>query len=237
MVKKIALAAFAACCLSCAPKSTLVSVQSPGVDSIPPRIGIYPLLATSITDIRPQSTDLVPLDVKLYEADGKYILSPASASELQLTKESLMITGFLATQLASQGFSLIEMPKEIPGYIGEEMDFKVDRFYISTSMLDSLSRVRNLQAVLVGNAFFRNVYHKNKPVEKRVIFSHIKLIEVPSLNVLAQITQPYDPEGVSLNDMTTQVAKELADMARTSYKRAEKRIEQERKDSFPVDGP
>jgi hypothetical protein len=236
MVMRITVAVLAASCLSCATKSSLVSVQSPGVDKIPPRIAIYPLLATSITDIRPQSTDLVPMDVKLYEADGKYILSPASASELQLTKESLMITGFLATQLASQGFSLIELPKEIPGYIGEEMDFKVEKFYVSTSMLDSLSQVRNLQAVLVGNAFFRNVYHKNKPVEKRVIFSHIKLIEVPSLNVLAQITQPYDPEGVSLNDMTTQVAKELADMARTSYKRAEQRIERERREQPSVDG-
>ncbi|UCF04283.1 MAG: hypothetical protein JSV33_10050 [bacterium] len=187
---------------------------SAGVDRIPTEIGIFPLLSTPVGRYgRRGIREAVKMEVRRRAED--IVIVPPTEMELKVTQESQIMTGMLSTDLSAAGFSLKELPVEVaPGWNDPEHPrAKRDAFMISLDLLDEIRDRYGIEALLVGNAFFLAEHYSGLPPERRVTFAHIKVIDIETLDILAQATFPYDSYGDDVEIVTERIALSLAEMA------------------------
>jgi hypothetical protein len=187
---------------------------SVGVERIPTEIGLFPLLSTPVSryDHRRIRT-AVKIDVRRRAED--IVIVPPTEMDLRITQESQIMTGMLSTDLSAAGFSLKELPVEVvPGWNDPDRPrAKRDAFMLSLDLLDELRDRYGIKALLVGNAFFLTEHYSGVPPERRVTFAHIKIIDIETLDILAQATFPYDSYGDDVEIVAESIALSLAEMA------------------------
>jgi hypothetical protein len=205
--------------IGCAgPLSQLTSTRSQGVDKIPTNVTIYPLLSTPVASMSHggevySSSYLKGLGIQ--EINENAVISPPTESEMMITKESRMMTDFLSINLSSHGFSISELPVEIQSETGNISHHTGnDKFFVSLGLLRQMRDAKDLQAIIIGDVFFAN-RRSNYGIEpeKRVVFAHLKIVDVTTLDILGQISLPYDESGVEMNKATKRLAAEFAKMA------------------------
>jgi len=179
----------------------LMSTISAGADRIPTSIGIFPLV----------SAPRAPMGNRriLFGAEkNKIYISPPAETKLAITPMSQIFTGLITSKLSSHGFNLRELPVEVPD---GESNGKHRVFVISLGLLKELHDKYGLEAILLGSVFF------NKPggslSETRATSMHLKLVDAESLEILFQITMPFDEYGEDVNDLAYRAARRMAEMA------------------------
>lgn len=193
---------------ACSGSVSLTSVKSKGVEQIPTRVGLYPIMSTSMRG----ASDGRVFGATLRMSDESIVIAPPAETELSLTGESRMLTDLVSTGLASYGFELTELPFELV-QTDEGEASSGTAFVLTTDLLETLRDHYELDAILIGNAFFWNRHHTGTLYEHRVTFVHLRLVDLYALKILAQITLPYDVAGESLNGTAQQLALELAKLA------------------------
>jgi hypothetical protein len=145
-----------------------------------------------------------PLSVDSRE--GEMFIEAPAQSKLIVNMESQLLTGLLSSDLAYYGFSLKELPVEIPDTESKEVSFAV-----SLDLLRRMKKDYGVEAVLIGNVYFsRDLYEPSRHLVKA---AYIKLIDVETLDILCHISMYYDNEGLDLESAAQAVAAELAIMA------------------------
>jgi hypothetical protein len=212
------------------PLSDLKCIKSENVDYIPKEIALYPILSAPVDTRDADYLQNLSDDPSRYGSTvEKYgegvIIAPPANSQLSVTPESHMMTASLSAELSIHGFSLSQLPVQVP-QIGEEEyieSIPEGSFFLTIDMLQSLNETNNLKAIIIGDVFFRNVYGRDGYHEMRITFAHLKVVDIASLEILGQIYFPYDKIGVSFNPATEKIASQLADLAGlTDRKMAEK---------------
>jgi hypothetical protein len=191
----------------CAARGRLTATRSPGVETLPRNIAIYPLLTTD----SPRRLAIHPrnVDPRAQTLDrGEIFLEAPADSRLVVDLHSQLLTGLLASDLAYHGFELKELPVELPESHPHE---KVTRFAISLKLLDTLREDYDVQAVLVGNVFI--VPDRIRPPERMVKVAYLKLIDIATLDILAHLSLTYDDAGGTLEGAAAAIAEEMAALA------------------------
>ena len=192
--------------VGCAPTSKVISVKSSGVEQIPLKVAIYPLLSSAKPDYHGE--------VRALSSAGNVVIAPPAETQLSITQDSQIMTGLISTQLAAHGFALKELPVEITESETSASSNEVkNAFAISMDLLNQLRENYGIQTLVIGNAFFVNQHLGTSFLGKRVIFAHIKIIDIKSLDVLAQVSLPYNMDGVELNEAAEQISNALARLA------------------------
>ncbi len=210
LVMGLSLLLIAAGCI--ATKVDLVSTKAEGVERIPEKVGLYPLFSTPVgrSGVKVMHR---PLSLKRYE--GNVVITPPTETELLITQESQIMTGLISTQLASAGFSLKELPVEVLPENNDDssQDGVHGKFAISLNLLHSLRENYGLEALVIGNVFFVVEMQPGAPPEKRIVSAHLRIIDIQSLDVLGQVSLPYDAHGQDMNKVADEMALALAEMA------------------------
>lgn len=193
--------------------ANITSTKTAGVDRIPGKIGFYPLLSTPVDRYEHYPGSRVrALSAK--RVGENVVITPPVEFKLSMTQESQILTGMISTQLSTHGFSLKELPVEVLPDDDESITHESRReFVISLNLLEQLREEYGLQALIIGNAFFLVERRPGFVPEKRVISAHIKIIDIESLDVLAQVNLPYDEYGEEMIPVADAIASELARMA------------------------
>jgi hypothetical protein len=188
----------------------VTSTMSPDVDRIPAIVGVHPLLSSPV---RPRgAVRLETLSPKSVAAEEERVyIAPPAETELLLTQQSQVMTDMLSTELASKGFKLKQLPVEVRD--GDDGDGNGDVFVMSLSLLNHLQENYDLGAVVLGNVFF-----VTDPYDRtvKVSVAYLKVVDVRTLDVLAQITGTYAKPGQPIGDVAASMAAELAAMAELS---------------------
>jgi len=139
-------------------------------------------------------------------------IAPAANTELSVTQESQMLTDLLSTDLSSYGFTLKQLPVDLQ--VPQTPDSKEAKaFFISMDLLDDLRTNYGMEAIVLCDAFFTNAFHIGDGPEKRVVSATLKVIDTKTLDVLAQVTLPYNANGSNFNDTAAELAASLARLA------------------------
>jgi hypothetical protein len=185
------------------------STLSPSVEQIPTVVGIYPLLSSPV---RPHGS--LELSMRKLTSSGvdereAYIVPPTE-TKLVLTQQSQIMTDLLSAELASGGFTLKQLPVELRDGDDKNGDGNGEVFVMSLSLLNHLQENYDLGAVVLGNVFF-----VTDPYDRTVQVSvaYLKVVDVQTLDVLAQITGIYDKPGESIGAVANSMAAELTAMA------------------------
>jgi hypothetical protein len=199
------------------PGGKIIGTLSTGIDHIPAKLGLYPFLSTPIQTYGRRYDRIIrhkeSLSVRRSMPDNVVIVPPAE-TDLSITRESQIMTGLISMQLATRGFSLKELPVEVLPQGNDPRTKKEDnRFVISLNLLEQLREEYDLQALIVGNAFFITEVGRGLPPEQRVISAHLKVVDIATLDVLGQVNLTYDSYGVDMNAVSEYLAEELAVMA------------------------
>ena len=201
--------------LGCAPDRIIIqSVKSSGVDQIPKKFGIYPFLSTRMTgaNYTMGSASLLSMSANIAKNKDNVAITPGANTELAITQESQILTDLLSSNLSSYGFALKQLPVDLQ--VPQNPDSKETKtFFISLNLLDDLRTNYGMDTIILCDAFFTNAYQYGVGPEKRVISANIKVIDTKTLDVLAQVTLPYNSEGCELNDTASQLATSLAKLA------------------------
>jgi hypothetical protein len=201
--------AYAACVgamllAGCASGGGEVTVtKSPGVETIPKTVGIYPLLSTETTVPHPRP---IPFSTKA-DREGVYI-TPPTDSKLTLTLQSQMVTDLLGAELSYRGFALKEVPVETPEERGDKHE---NTFYVSLALLEQLREDYGLQALLLGNVYF--VPNRYDPAEFLVRAAYLRMIDVATLDVLCHVSINNGTYGATMEETARQLGLELGAMA------------------------
>ena len=192
--------------LACASKTKMTVTQSPGVDQIPSSIAVYPLLTTQpIIQGRPVDRRSIR-SLSVDSREGEMFIEAPAESKLIVNIESQLLTGLLSADLAYYGFSLKELPVEIP-----DTESKKVTFAVSLDLLRRMNEDYGVDAVLIGNVYFsRDRYEPSKHFVKAAYF---KLVDVETLDILCHLSLYYDYEGLDLESAAQAIAAELAAMA------------------------
>jgi hypothetical protein len=186
----------------------VLSSTSDGVDRIPSKIALYPLLSTPVG--KPVGRwSPATLSVRREKMGDNVVISPPAETDMQITQESQIVTGLISTMLSAVGFSLKELPVEV---LPKGEKDKSSRFVISVNLLEQLREQYDLRTLVIGTAFFI-VDHSYGPSGRRITSAHLKVIDVETLDVLGQVTVPYSTHGEDLNEVSEKLALALADMA------------------------
>jgi hypothetical protein len=138
-----------------------------------------------------------------------YIIPPTD-SELSVTAFSQMMTDLISKDLLYYGFDLRELPVETPDNRSTD-DSKHPIFSISIDLLKHLQEEYNVQAVMIGNAFFSR--NPNSIPTVQVHAAHVKLIDIKTLKVLCQVDWTFSDTGEDINAISEEIAAELAALA------------------------
>lgn len=193
----------------------VTSIKSPGVERISRNLSIYPLLSAPATQYgRGYPASLRGVNVS--QMGDNVVITPPTETQLSLTPESQMLTSLISAQLSHVGFTLKELPVEVPS--GSDTitgtDRKRNTFVISLNLLNQLREKYNIQTLVIGNTFFTDYPSTwNPPVGKKVTFAHLKIIDTKSLEVVAQVNLPYNATGEELNFVAQQMADAVAKLA------------------------
>lgn len=207
------------------PGGEIIGTMTAGVDRIPAKLGLYPLLSTPLESYRKRYEHILrhkaTLSVKRRMPDNVVIVPPTD-SEMIVTRESQIMTGLVSTQLSAFGFSLKELPVEVLSKDNDSTKKDDDRRYtISINLLERLREEYDLQAIVVGSAFFITEAGRGLPPEQRVVSAHLKVVDITTLDVLGQVNLAYDSYGHDMNTVSELIADELAYMAGLASDEAE----------------
>lgn len=181
----------------------VVTTLSPGIESIPVTIGMFPMLTTEAPRPRPW-TGVRPMTL-----EGKRIyIQPPTQSKLMVTLESQMLTDMLAAELSYQGFRLKELPVET---VPADPDKDDERFSISLEVLEHLRENYNLKAILLGNVYFvRDPYRSSN---YRIKAAYLRLVDIETLDVLCHVSIDDEYDGAEKTFAAVQLAEKMAEMA------------------------
>jgi hypothetical protein len=174
------------------------TVRSPDLEKIPLGIVLHPLFSTE-----PSRASEVPLaDIEASESfeHGNMYIHPPVETSLKVTGASERLTGLISMELTGRGFRLRDLPVQAP-VEGESV------FAVSLSLLDELREQHNVQAILIGNAFFDTRYSGS---DAHVTDLYLKLVDVKTLEVMYQIVMPHQVDGWTMDDIARTVADHLA---------------------------
>ncbi|MBI3292632.1 MAG: hypothetical protein HYZ73_07485 [Elusimicrobia bacterium] len=193
----------------------VTSIKSPGVDRISRNLSIYPLLSAPAT-LYGRGYPASPRGVNVSQMGDNVVITPPAETQLSLTPESQMLTSLISTQFSHLGFTLKELPVEVPS--GSDAitgtDKKRNTFVISLNLLNQLREKYNIQTLVIGNAFFTDSPSAlTSTLEKKVSFAHLKIVDTKSLDVLAQVNLPYNDTGEEINLVAQQMADAVAKLA------------------------
>jgi hypothetical protein len=206
------LAMVGAGCLTYGGK--VASTMSDGVDRIPTKIGCYPLLSTVVDyEQRRGWRHVKPLG-SMEKSDSHVYITPPTETGLSVTQESQILTGLVSMELAAYGFHLKELPVEVLDVDenGYDSDSVGKTFVISLDLLDELHDNYGVEALLMGEAFFM-IDPASVHLEREVTYARLKVVDIETLDVLAQVTMSYDADGADLNKAAQKMAREMAMMA------------------------
>lgn len=187
----------------CAPllEERIIASPAAGVDKIPDTIALYPILSAGMA----QPYEILskrPVETTSRE-DRMYIVAPAE-TKLTVTMQSQLMTSLLSAELSRQGFSLKELPVEVP----EDRDEGEKTFFVSLSSLKHLRESYGLKAVLVGNAYF--IPDRTDPLRTNVVAAYLRVVDTENLDVLCHISLSDTYGGDNLEDVARGFAKALA---------------------------
>lgn len=189
---------------ACAPTPGVRTVPSAGVERIPADIAVHALLGNATRTSFHRAID--PLADR---AQRRVHLVPPTESELAVTPASQMLTGELTARLLHHGFTLRELPCEV---LEDQGPHGRDAYVISLDLLEDLRERHGLEAVLVGNAFFAGGIGGG-PRGLRVVAAYLKLVDTRTLEVLCQVSLPYEEYGRELHEVADVLARDLAALA------------------------
>ena len=78
---------------------------------------------------------------------------------------------------------------------------------MSLALLDDLRAIHNVEAILIGNAFFSSSPYYS---DTRVTDCYVKVVDVETPEVLCQISVPHDGEGRDMQEIARDIADQLA---------------------------
>jgi hypothetical protein len=133
-------------------------------------------------------------------------IEPPAESKLVVNFQSQLLTGLLSSELANHGFTLKELPVEMPDNEG-----KVVSFVVSLDLLRRLNEDYGVKAVLIGNVYLSPERYQSST--HLVNAAYLKLVDVETLDILCHISVIHENEGVDLEATAQAVAAELAGMA------------------------
>ncbi|NIO00788.1 MAG: hypothetical protein GTO42_01400 [Candidatus Latescibacteria bacterium] len=212
MVVPLALLLAAAGCTRTTGK--LTSVISGDVERIPSRLAFYPLLSTSIGGYK-AGWPSARATLKVQRWEDNVVIVPPTETEMMVTRESETLTGLISMELSSIGFSLQELPVRI---LPEDEESKKpgelkSAFAISLNMLEQLREQYDLEAIIIGNAFFVMEVYRAAPPYVTAVSAYLKVIDIESLEILGQVNYFSEYSGKELDDLAEDIAAVMAEMA------------------------
>jgi hypothetical protein len=196
----VLLAAIAAGCASMDER--VVITPAAGVERIPAKIAVYPLLTAEAPRVIAQPRYFA---MTTRTADDRiYIVAPAE-TKLVSTMESQLLTSLLSARLSDNGFTLKELPVEAPSGQSEKAQ---NSFFVSLETLKHLREDYGLDAILIGNVYF--VADQRDPTVIWVRAAYLRLVDTGTLDVLchASISDKY--RGDSMEQAAQSLARALA---------------------------
>jgi hypothetical protein len=206
-VRIAVLISLAALAIGCASVDERVSVTpASGVERIPTKIAVYPLLTSEMPQIVGQPR-YSPASVR--SADDKlYIVAPAE-TKLVSTMESQLLTSMLSARLSDDGFTLKELPVEAPS---EQSERAENSFFVSLATLKELREDYGLEAILVGNAYF--IKDARDPSMTLVRAAYLRLVDTETLDVLCHVSISDKYGGDLMEEAAEALALALAKQAK-----------------------
>jgi hypothetical protein len=203
MLVLLVSAALAAGCASMDER--VVITPAAGVESIPAKIAVYPLLTAEAPRVIAQPRYL-PASTRSAD-DRLYIVAPAE-TKLVSNVESQLLTSMLSARLSDNGFTLKELPVEAPG---EQAQKAQNSFFVSLGTLKHLREDYGLDAILVGNAYF--VADQRDPTVICVRAAYLRLVDTRTLDVLCHVSISDKYRGDSMEEAAQSLAHALAKQA------------------------
>jgi hypothetical protein len=189
----------------------VVVTPAAGVERIPTKIAVYPLLTAEAVKIitqrrfSPMSTDAASTRAS---DDRLYIVAPAE-TKLASTMQSQLMTSLLSARLSENGFTLKELPVEAPPEQGEKDQ---NTFFVSLETLKHLREDYGLEAILVGNVYF--VADERDPTVIWVRAAYLRLVDTGTLDVLCHVSISDRYRGESMESAAQALALALAKEAK-----------------------
>jgi len=189
----------------------VVVTPAAGVEKIPTKIAVYPLLtAEGVKAIaQPRSYPMTTASASTRASDDRlYIVAPAE-TKLVSTMQSQLLTGILSARLSENGFTLKELPVEAPLEQGEK---EQNTFFVSLETLKHLREGYGLEAILVGNVYF--VADGRDPTVIWVRAAYLRLVDTQTLDVLCHVSISDKYRGESMESAAQALALALAKKAK-----------------------
>ena len=139
-----------------------------------------------------------------------YIIAPAE-TKLAVTMQSQTLTSLLQVELSKRGFSMKELPVEVPE--GQD-NGGTSTFFVSLSSLKHLRDEYGLKAIVLGNAYF--LPDRVDPTRFVVAEAYLRVIDTETLDVLCYMTLTDTYGGDDLDKVATAFAQELAGWTNTT---------------------
>ncbi|MCP4571030.1 MAG: hypothetical protein GY838_01635 [bacterium] len=191
---------------ACVPNTGVRTIPAPGVDRIPTTLAMHALLSNPLPVSPGHPRRYRAMGHRSAMAGTEIHLVPPTESELAVTPAGQLLTGELSARLSAHGFDLLELPYETVDNDGTVA------YTISLATLAELRHELGLGAVLVGNVFCSRV--GGRGLSKVIVeAAYLKVIDTATLEVLCQVSVPYDEYGHDLHDVAGALADELARMA------------------------
>jgi len=203
-----ALLLLAAMAIGCASTDERVVVTpAAGVEKIPTKIAVYPLLTAEAVKIvaQPRYSPMTTGAASTRASDDRlYIVAPAE-TKLVSTMQSQLMTSLLSAQLSDNGFTLKELPVEAPS---EQSEKDQNTFFVSLETLKRLREDYGLEAILVGNVYF--VADEHDPTIILVRAAYLRLVDTATLDVLCHVSISDKYRGDSMEGAAQSLALALA---------------------------
>jgi hypothetical protein len=205
--KMTALLLLAAIACGCASMDERVVVTpAAGVERIPTKIAVYPLLTAEAAQVIRQPR-YFPMTTNAAD-DRLYIVAPAE-TKLVSTMQSQLLTSLLSARLSGKGFTLKELPVEAPP---EQSEKDKSSFFVSLETLRYLREDYGLEAILVGNVYF--VADGRDPTVIWVRAAYLRLVDTATLDVLCHVSISDRYRGESMESAAQALALALAKEAK-----------------------
>jgi hypothetical protein len=196
----------------------LKTVKSPGVERIPLKLAVLPLLSSPI----PGAESLyyggalygAPSPTSMQNSNVGLVIQTAN-SNFSITQESQIMSDLVSAALAVRGFSLKQVPLETldaKDEAGKSSSAKKD-FAVSLALLRELQGSYGVEGIVMGNVFFTYERNEANIPEKKVYSVSIKVIDIKTLDVLGQVVLPYRPMGFGLEATSEKIADAFFDLA------------------------
>jgi|SRR5579859_686119 len=215
--------------LGCLPdRVELKAFKTQGVDHIPTKIGFFTFLSNAVQGsygtpyqyYGASEARILSATPRIKKTESNVAIVPATGMDLVITPDGQMLTDLVTTSLAAKGFSLKQLPVEMQEAKDKEQKASKS-FYISLNLLMELKEKFGIEAIALGDAFFTTVMSGTsyRP-ETRVTMAHIKIVDITTLDVLAEVSTPYQMDGFNINQTSDALAESLGELAGISPKQS-----------------